>query len=88
MSKLLLMFGRGLELHPAIPILQKHLEFLLERYEHFTEAGDRPEALGEMFSIEWMHNSMSKVVAHGVGDLMKVCNHSVWNRQRLSQGNA
>ena len=88
MSKLLPMLGRGLELHPAIPILQKHLEFLVERYEHFTEAEGMPEALGEMFSIEWMHDSMSKVAAHGVGDLMKVCHHAVWTKQRLSQGNA
>ena len=73
MSKSSSTFGRGLELHPAIPILQKHLEFLVERHEHFAEAGERPDALGEMFSFEWLHAAMSKVVAQGVGHLTKVC---------------
>ena len=77
MSKPSSTFGRGLELHPAIPILQKHLEFLVERHEHFAEAGERPDALGEMFSIEWLHEAMSKAVAQGVGHLTKVCDHLI-----------
>ena len=64
--------GRGLEFHPAIPILQKHLEFLVERYEHYAEVGGRPDELEELFSPEWMHEAMSKVVAQGSGHLSKV----------------
>ena len=77
MSTLSVLQERCLELHPAIPILQKHLEFLVERYEHFSDAGGRPEALEELFSPNWMHEAMSKVIAKGSGNWTKVSNVSI-----------
>ncbi|KAM5538638.1 hypothetical protein V8D89_007667 [Ganoderma adspersum] len=71
LQSILDLFARAERDYLSIPILQKHLEFLVERHEHFAEAGERPDALGEMFSIEWLHESMSKVVAQGIGHLTK-----------------
>ena len=84
MSAEQLLYECRLEFHPAIPILQKHLDFLVERHEHFVEAGGRPDALGEMFSPEWLHESMSKVVAQGAGHLTKASDHHGWMKRRLS----
>ncbi|PIL22915.1 hypothetical protein GSI_15611 [Ganoderma sinense ZZ0214-1] len=80
LQSILDLFARAEQDYVSIPILQKHLEFLVERHEHFTEAGERPDALGEMFSIEWLHEAMSKVVAQGVGHLTK--SHLLFDMQR------
>ncbi|KAI0771140.1 RNA-binding protein Prp24 [Trametes elegans] len=64
----------------SIPILQKHLEFLVERYEHFAESDSKPDGLEELFSPEWMHETMAKVVSQGIGHLTK--SHLLWDIQR------
>ncbi|KAH9925424.1 RNA-binding protein Prp24 [Epithele typhae] len=53
----------------SIPILQKHIQFLVERYEAFAEQGERPGALGDMFSAAWMSENMSQICSHGVPHL-------------------
>ncbi|KAI1794811.1 RNA-binding protein Prp24 [Ganoderma leucocontextum] len=80
LQSILDMFARAEQDYLSIPILQKHIEFMVERCEHFTEAGGRPDALGEMFSTVWMHESMSKVVAQAVGHLTK--SHLLFDTQR------
>ncbi|TFK90773.1 RNA-binding protein Prp24 [Polyporus arcularius HHB13444] len=65
------LFTRAERDYLSIPILQKHLEFLVERYEHYAEAGGRPDQLEELFSPEWMHETMSKLVSQGAGHLTK-----------------
>ena len=84
MSAEQLLYECRLEFHPAIPILQKHLDFLVKRHEHFVEAGGRPDALGEMFSPEWLHESMSKVTAQGAGHLTKASDHHAQMKRHLS----
>ncbi|KAI8978842.1 RNA-binding protein Prp24 [Trametes punicea] len=73
-------FARAEQDYLSIPILQKHLEFLVERYEHFAESEDKPDGLEEMFSLEWMHDAMTKVVSQGIGHLTK--SHLLWDIQR------
>ncbi|KAI0700046.1 RNA-binding protein Prp24 [Cerioporus squamosus] len=73
-------FARAERDYLSIPILQKHLEFLVERHEHYAEAGGRPDELEELFTPEWMHETMSKVVSQGAGHLTK--SHLLWNVQR------
>ncbi|EJF56678.1 RNA-binding protein Prp24 [Dichomitus squalens LYAD-421 SS1] len=80
LQSILDLFSRAEQDYLSIPILQKHLDFLVERHEHFVEAGGRPDALGEMFSPEWMHDSISKVVAQGAEHLTK--SHLLFDAQR------
>ncbi|KAI0755299.1 RNA-binding protein Prp24 [Daedaleopsis nitida] len=70
------LFTRAEQDYLSLPILQKHLEFLLERYEHFAEAG-RPDTLDNMFSPEGMYQVLSTVVAKGAGHLTK--SHLLWD---------
>ncbi|KAI0820419.1 RNA-binding protein Prp24 [Trametes gibbosa] len=72
------LYARAEHDHLSIPILQKHLEFLVERWEHFTES--KPEDLGELFTPDWMHEALSKVVSQGLGHLTK--SHLLWDIQR------
>ncbi|KAI0769831.1 RNA-binding protein Prp24 [Fomes fomentarius] len=74
------LFARAEQDYLSIPILQKHLEFLIERFEHYVEAGGRPDALGELISPEWMQDAMTKVVEKGIGHITK--SHLLWDMQR------
>ena len=64
-----------LELHPAIPLLQMHLEFLVNTFERYygpEATGTPPDQLGDMFTPGWMRTTMSEVVERGMGHLTKV----------------
>ena len=56
----------------AIPVLKKHVEFLIDRYNHFVETGSKPDGLDELFSTEWTRMAISTVVEKGVGHLSQV----------------
>ena len=56
----------------AIPLLQKHLQLLLERYEHVKEQEPRPADLEELLTVNWMLDEMDKVISKGAGHLTKV----------------
>ena len=56
----------------AIPLLQKHLQFILERYELVKEQETRPADLEELLTVDWMLDEMDKVVPKGAGHLTKV----------------
>ncbi|KAI0357377.1 RNA-binding protein Prp24 [Trametes cingulata] len=73
-------FSRAEQDYLSIPILQKHLQFLVERYEHFAESESKPEGLEELFTPDWMHDTMTKVVSQGIGHLTK--SHLLWDIQR------
>ncbi|KAI0669180.1 RNA-binding protein Prp24 [Trametes maxima] len=74
------LFRRAEQDYLSITILQKHLQFLVDRYEHFAESGNKPEGPEELFSADWTHAAMSKVVAQGIGHLTK--SHVLWDIQR------
>lgn len=56
----------------AIPILQKHIEFLVDRHSYFSALEDPPEELGGYFSTAWTREAISEVVSKGAGHLTKV----------------
>ena len=56
----------------AIPVLKKHVEFLIDRYNHFVETGSKPDGLDELFSTEWTRMAISTVVEKGIGHLSQV----------------
>lgn len=61
-----------LDLYLAVPILQKHLEFLVDRFDHLAQLESKPDGLEELFSPEWMHETMTKVVSLGIGHITQV----------------
>jgi len=59
-------------LHVALLILNKHLEFLVDRHEYFSELEVKPDNLGELFSDSWTQEAMADVVSKGAGDISQV----------------
>jgi hypothetical protein len=58
----------------AIPILQKHLNFLVERHSLYVSGEQlRPEALGNIFATTWTRTAIHEVVQKGLGHLIEVC---------------
>jgi hypothetical protein len=55
----------------AVPVLKKHVEFILARYEHYLET-EKPEEMGELFSVEWTRKALGEVVDKGVWHLTQV----------------
>ena len=58
--------------HAAIPLLKKHLAFIRDQHAQFVEAGNTPEELDELFTLEWILDEMQKVVTRGAGHLTEV----------------
>ena len=59
---------------PAIPILKKHVEYIIDRHTHYTEEGaNKPEELGELFSTEWTRAAISTVISQASGHISQVC---------------
>lgn len=56
----------------AIPVLQKHAEFLIERHAWLSALDEKPEEFGELFSTEWTRAIMASVVDKGAGHLTQV----------------
>lgn len=59
-------------LHVAFSILKKHLEFLVDRHEYYSELEVKPDDLGELFSDSWTRKEMTNVVSKGAGDISQV----------------
>ncbi|KDR82688.1 hypothetical protein GALMADRAFT_57506 [Galerina marginata CBS 339.88] len=67
----------------SIPILQKHLKFLIERYALYTSGEHlRPEALGDIFTPAWTREAINGVVKKGVCHLTQARPHKIWDAQR------
>ncbi|KAG1792920.1 uncharacterized protein HD556DRAFT_1238518 [Suillus plorans] len=62
----------------SFSILQKHLEFLADRHEHFSGLEVEPDSLGELFSDDWTRELMSIVVSKGAGDIAQ--SHILWDQ--------
>ena len=56
----------------AIPILQNHIQYLIDRHTRYSGEGDKPEELGELFSTEWTRAAISDTVSKGSGHLTQV----------------
>ncbi|OCH91935.1 RNA-binding protein Prp24 [Obba rivulosa] len=74
------LFERAEQDYLSIPLLQRHLEFLIERHEHYSTAEQKPEDLGELFSTEWTRAAISAVVSQGAGHLSR--SHQLFDLQR------
>lgn len=62
----------------SFSILQKHLEFLVDRHEYFSGLEVELDNLGELFSDAWTREAMSSIVSKGAGDISQ--SHVLWDQ--------
>ncbi|TFK40639.1 hypothetical protein BDQ12DRAFT_601697 [Crucibulum laeve] len=81
-EELLSLYARAEADYQSIPLLQKHLEYIIERHSEYTgeEAKPRPDTLGDVFSTEWTRQAIDEVVQKGIGHLTK--SRLLWDAQR------
>ncbi|KAG5726870.1 hypothetical protein E4T56_gene1120 [Termitomyces sp. T112] len=79
-EELLALYSRAESDYLSIPILQRHMQFLIDRHEHYSGENLKPAALGDLFSTDWTRIAIAEVVKKGVGHLMK--SHLLWDLQR------
>ncbi len=57
----------------AIPLLLKHLEFIVEQHAQYSSgSADRPEGLGEILYTDWTREEISNIVSKGIEHLTQV----------------
>ncbi|KIM89071.1 hypothetical protein PILCRDRAFT_812968 [Piloderma croceum F 1598] len=64
----------------SMVILQKHIDFLINRHAWFAALDNKPEGFGELFSTEWTRSVISVVVSKGAAHLTQ--SHTLWDLQR------
>ncbi|KAH8114308.1 hypothetical protein DFH11DRAFT_1593741 [Phellopilus nigrolimitatus] len=75
--EILALFQTAEEDYLSIPLLQKHVEFLIDRHAHFNLSNPPPEDIGDAFSAEWTRTMISSLVEKGSGHLTK--SHLLWD---------
>ncbi|KIO06213.1 hypothetical protein M404DRAFT_8926 [Pisolithus tinctorius Marx 270] len=69
-TEILELYERAERDYLSIPLLRKHVEFLIKVHEHFNRTTvDSPEELQEVFTSEWARDAIDEVVAKGAGHL-------------------
>jgi hypothetical protein len=56
----------------AVPVLKKHLEYLLDRHANYAGVQAKPDDLGEIFSTAWTRSAIADIVDKGIGHLTQV----------------
>ncbi|KAF8635933.1 hypothetical protein AX15_000104 [Amanita polypyramis BW_CC] len=80
-ADLLALYERAEADYLSIPILQRHLQFLLDQHEKYHSGEEmKPTELGEVFTTEWTREAVAEVVDKGIGHLTQ--SHLLWDRQR------
>ncbi|KAI0795287.1 hypothetical protein BC629DRAFT_315116 [Irpex lacteus] len=74
------LFEKAEEDYLSINILKRHVEFLLERFNHFQELETRPDDLGDLFTPTWTRAHMDGVVSQGIAHLTR--SHELWDLKR------
>ncbi|KAI6044840.1 hypothetical protein EDC04DRAFT_2560886 [Pisolithus marmoratus] len=80
-AEILELYERAERDYLSIPLLLKHVEFLINIHEHFRVAVDSPEELREVFTSQWARDAIDMAVARGAGHLSQVSVH-LWQLQR------
>ncbi|KAJ7432338.1 hypothetical protein FB451DRAFT_1480862 [Mycena latifolia] len=78
-EELLALYKRAEEDYLSIPILKRHVELILARWEHFSE-NEKPQELGELFSVDWTRMALEEVVDKGAWHLTQ--SHLLWDQLR------
>ncbi|KAF9527604.1 hypothetical protein CPB83DRAFT_934295 [Crepidotus variabilis] len=65
----------------SIPLLEKHLNFLIDRHEHYSSGENlRPNTLGEVFTTEWTREALDGVVKKGAIHLTR--SNKLWEPRK------
>ncbi|KAF7365413.1 ATP-dependent DNA helicase PIF1 [Mycena venus] len=78
-EEVLALYKRAEEDYLSIPILKRHAEFILARCEHYSET-EKPQELGELFSVDWTREALGEVVNKGIWHLTR--SHQLWDQLR------
>ncbi|KAJ7695961.1 hypothetical protein B0H17DRAFT_930002 [Mycena rosella] len=78
-EELLALYKRAEEDYLSIPILKRHVEFILARFEHYSET-EKPRELGELFSVDSTRTALGEVVDKGIWHLSQ--SHLLWDQFR------
>ncbi|KAJ7075864.1 hypothetical protein B0H15DRAFT_916497 [Mycena belliarum] len=78
-GELLALYKRAEEDHLSIPILKRHVEFILARWERYSEVG-KPRELGELFTEDWTRMAVGEVVDKGIWHLTQ--SQLLWDQLR------
>ncbi|KAJ7645566.1 hypothetical protein DFH06DRAFT_1425383 [Mycena polygramma] len=78
-EELLALYRRAEEDYLSIPILKRHIEFILARFEHYSET-EKPQELGELFSVDWTRTAVQEVVEKGIWHLTQ--SQLLWDQLR------
>ncbi|CAA7261390.1 unnamed protein product [Cyclocybe aegerita] len=79
-QELLSLYARAEADYLSIPILQKHVEFIIGRHEYYASEVMKPDALGELFTTSWTRRALGEVVSKGTIHLTH--GHILWDAQR------
>ncbi|KAI6030527.1 hypothetical protein F5J12DRAFT_296247 [Pisolithus orientalis] len=80
-TEILELYERAERDYLSIPLLRKHVEFLINVHEHFNGTTfDSPEELQEVFTSEWARDAIDEVVAKGAVHLTQ--SQQLWQLQR------
>ncbi|PCH39752.1 hypothetical protein WOLCODRAFT_136486 [Wolfiporia cocos MD-104 SS10] len=75
------LFEKAEQDYVSIPLLQKHLEFVIDRHEHFRSAAEVDEdGMETAFTTPWTRAALAQIVSRGIGDLSK--SHLLWDARR------
>ncbi|KAI0278229.1 hypothetical protein BGY98DRAFT_1107507 [Russula aff. rugulosa BPL654] len=64
----------------SIPLLRQHIDFLTNRYSHFSSSDAKPILPDDPFSIEWTREALHAVVAQGVNHMTQ--GYLLWDALR------
>ncbi|KAH9999668.1 hypothetical protein BJV74DRAFT_823117 [Russula compacta] len=76
----LLAYKRAEDDYLSIPLLRQHIDFLIDRYTHFSSSDANPVLPEDPFSIEWTREALHAAVAQGVGHITE--GHLLWGALR------
>ncbi|KAG6903150.1 hypothetical protein C0995_004697 [Termitomyces sp. Mi166 len=83
-EELLALYSRAESDYLSIPILEKHLQFLIDRHEYYSGENTKPAALEDFFSTAWTRTAIAEIVKKGAGHLTKETpqSHLLWDLER------
>ncbi|KAJ4001680.1 hypothetical protein F5050DRAFT_1708044 [Lentinula boryana] len=79
-EELLALYQRAEADYLSIPVLKRHIEFILSRYEHYAHGAVKPDGLGQLFSTEWTRAAIREIVNKGIGHITE--SHLLWDPLR------
>ncbi|KAF5369542.1 hypothetical protein D9758_002590 [Tetrapyrgos nigripes] len=79
-QEVLALYERAEQDYLSIPILKRHLEFVLGRHALYANGELKPDELEELFSTDWTRLIINDIMKQAVGHLSQSC--VLWDRMR------